>query len=92
MAECLGCGDGYAWSCESDLVNDRFGVCPTCRRHLEIGRLVEGMPDDSALMREGKSWIYDAEIHDSNVKWVRGKTPLAALKGKKDETRTIYHA
>ena len=86
MAECFGCGEKYkapageAWMCIYK--NQRVGVCATCRRHLEIGRLVEGMPKQSRLDRDGKTWEFKKwdSPNDEALFEVEAKTALEALR------------
>ena len=73
MANCLGCGKQEGLDCP--------GLCSTCRRRLRVGDLVEGMGQDSCLMKSktGSGYAFDPDMDDAGAKWIYGETALEAL-------------
>ena len=72
MAKCVGCGSMQGPGCR---------LCPTCRRRLRVGELVEGMAPDSCLMKSETrvGYAFDPDMADAGVKWIYGESALEAL-------------
>ena len=64
-----------------DMLSDglRFGVCPTCRRHAEIGRRVEGMKPAKYPEGEGADMRYEeidqADGYNRCLREAKGEKP-----------------
>ena len=94
MANCLGCGKRFGEKIvvvdpvgnehETELessMSKNPGLCPTCRRRLRVGELVEGMAPDSCLMKSETrvGYAFDPDMADAGAKWIYGETALEAL-------------
>lgn len=73
--------------CKKEFYDWRYGntLCPDCRRHLEIGRMVESLEPHSALYRHDSIWTLEGRhIKTKAGNTGANSTPLEALRRGKE--------
>ena len=60
IAICMICDEGFEYANfgegQHTMEGDCVGVCPTCRKHAEIGKRVEGMKPAKAFYSDPSDW------------------------------------